>query len=85
MGVIHEDSHTIFRCTRCGSMHIERYGPNWDERRLAFHAARAVGWQIEHVGRPRSGFDRVTCPTCAGEDGERELPLMYDPREEIGL
>ena len=34
--------------------------------------------------RPRSGVHRVTCPTCAGEDGEQELPPMYDPREDLG-
>ena len=54
----------------------ERYGD--------LHAASAVGWRIEHVGRPRSEVHRVTCPTCAGEDGEHELPPMYDPREDIG-
>ena len=41
-------------------------------------------WRIGHVGRPRSGVHRVTCPTCAGEDGEQELPPMYDPREDLG-
>ncbi len=47
-------------------------------------SGREVGWRIEHVGRPRSGVHRVTCPTCAGEDGEQELPPMYDPREDLG-
>jgi hypothetical protein len=84
MGIIDLGSHTIFRCDRCGGWHIERYGPSWDERRLALHAASAVGWRIEHVGRPRSGVHRVTCPTCVGEGGEQELPPMYDPREDIG-
>jgi hypothetical protein len=84
MGIIDLGSHTIFRCDRCRRWHIERYGPSWDERRLALHAASAVGWRIEHVGRPRSGVHRVTCPTCAGEDGEQALPPMYDPREDLG-
>jgi hypothetical protein len=57
MGNIDLGSHTIFRCDRCRRLHIERYGPNWDEWRLAVQAARAVGWRIEHVGRPRArGF-----------------------------
>ena len=84
MGIIDLGTHTIFRCDRCRRWHIERYGRSWDERRLALHAASAVGWRIEHVGRPRSGVHRVTCPTCAGEHGEHELPPMYDPREDIG-
>jgi hypothetical protein len=84
MGIIDLGSHTIFRCDRrCGRLHIERYGTSWDERRLALHGASAVGWRIEHVGRPRSGVHRVTCPTCAGEDGEQEIPPMYDTLEDI--
>jgi hypothetical protein len=35
MGIIDLGSHTIFRCDRrCGRLHIERYGPSWDERRF---------------------------------------------------
>ena len=82
MGIIDLDSHTIFRCDRCRRWHIERYGPNRDERRLALHGASAVGWRIEHVGGPRSGVHRVTCPTCAG--GGKEIPPIYDPREDVG-
>jgi hypothetical protein len=84
MGVIDLDSHTIFRCDRCRRVRVERYGPNLDERRLALRAASDVGWRIQHVGHPRSGVYRVACPTCSGEDGEYELPPIYDPQEDIG-
>jgi hypothetical protein len=45
MGIIDLASHTIFRCDRCRRWHIERYGPSWDERRLAF--MRRVPWAGE--------------------------------------
>jgi len=66
-------------------MIIERYGPSYDEWRLALYEPSAASWRIKHEGRPRSGVHPVTYPTCAGEDGEQELPPMYDPREDFGV
>ena len=53
MGIIDVDSHTVFRCDR---WHIERYGPSWDERRLALHAVRRRQFVLDTQKRCRHQF-----------------------------